>query len=290
MAGGFQVDAFQSDAFQTTHSMSISAVEQQDAASFAVSATTSISFAASENPDTASFTVGAKTTVAISATENPDTVSLTSAIIGYAQFAAVEADDTAEIVVRSSDKRFLEFEAFEAFSDTASVVVYATVDVSFGLTEEADTAAFGLDAKTKVSVTAVETYPDVASFELGSKTTAHIDATEAPDVAAFGVSSVTLVQLSAVEYDDTASFDLDARTQVWIDALENSDSAGFRAFFFPHFDGDAYVVPVPFENSAVVIPPSQAIAPIAAEATTGYIPDEWQRVDVDQTRGERRKD
>lgn len=204
----------------------------------------------------------------IDVTEQQDTASFSASAWTSASFTVSEAQDTASFAADA--KTYVSFAIVEA-SDHADFAAGIVGTATFALTDQPDTASFKVRSADKrfVEFDLVEPNPDTAQFDASSTTTAYFELQENSDTASFTSTSTTY-----------ASFAL----------VEPSDVASFRSFHFFYDDSDAHVIVVPFQPSRVDLLPGIQATPIAPQSSTGYIPDEWQRVDVDQHAGARRKE
>lgn len=170
----FDNGAFYDQAFYTppvVRSLTLSASEAQDTASFALAARTNVTLAGNEAQDTASFDLAARTDASLAATEAPDTASFSLGSTLIIALAATEA------------------------SDTAAFVLGQTQNASLAATESPDTASFTLAARTGLTLAGNEAR-DTASASIGvyNGVVADLHVSEAPDTASFSVKrTFTLV-------------------------------------------------------------------------------------------------
>jgi hypothetical protein len=143
-----------------------------------------------------------------------------------------------------------------------------------------------VSSKTNVTFVVTEG-ADIAAFNIISRTQLHFAISEGPDVASFNTTSINKLTFSIAEGADVADFLMKTGIELSLDAVEGADIISFRTWAgdFTLGDADYIIVPqelqmatVPFANYQTEVPPVQ---------DQSDIKDEWQRIDIDQTRGRR---
>lgn len=171
-------------------------------------------------------------------------------------------------------------EAFQA--DTFQTTVIA----SFNLLEGADVASFNVTSTTLATFNILEG-PDVAHFDVTARTYVSFNILEGPDVAHFNVTSTTLATFNIHEGPDVPYFEALTGAQFSFDLTEGPDVAHFRTWAGDFTLGDADYIVVPYELRASAVPQEVTEINIRPEDVKSNLQDEWQRIDVDQTRGRR---
>lgn len=173
-------------------------------------------------------------------------------------------------------------DAFQADAFEANVLA------QFTLTEGPDVAAFTTTSTTILGFDITEG-PDVAAFNVTARTYLSFTISEGPDVAAFDVTSRTLLQFTVTEGPDIPAFNVLTGAMFSFDLVEGPDIPAFRTWTGDFTLGDADYIVVPYELQTASVPYDNTQTELLPDDTTSEVPDEWQRVDVDQTRGRRKK-
>lgn len=220
-------------------------------------------FAVTEGADLSAFSVTSTTSLSFNISEGPDTAYFVAvADTGGVGEDAFQADafmgDTFQTHIEAG------FNIFEG-ADLADFDVTSTTYTSFNVTEGPDVAAFNVVARTYVSFNILEG-PDVADFDVTSTTQLSFNITEGPDIPHFAVLTGAMFSFHITEGPDIPSF------RTW--------TGDFTL-------GDADYIVVPYELRTSSVPYDAAQIDIRPEDTKSNLQDEWQRIDVDQTRGRR---
>lgn len=173
-------------------------------------------------------------------------------------------------------------DAFQADAFEANVLA------QFALTEGPDVASFNVTSTTQLSFNISEG-PDLAAFAVIARTYVLFDVLEGPDVAAFNVTSTTQLSFNISEGPDIPSFNVLTGARLSFNLVEGPDIASFRTWRGDFTLGDADYIVVPYENKMALVPFDNTQTELMPSDDITSLPDEWQRVDVDQTRGRRKK-
>lgn len=169
-------------------------------------------------------------------------------------------------------------------SDQPSFSVGVTTKVTFTITENQDLAAFAAAASTITGFNILEAL-DTAYFEAtaNDKVYVEFELLEAMDTASFSTHVRHVIEFDLVEAADVLVADVVSTTYAGFDIFEIPDRAYFRSIAAFFDVGDADFIYVPPQADVISIPPVTD-ATVAAERQTSLVPDEWQRIDVDETR------
>ena len=164
----------------------------------------------------------------------------------------------------------------------------ANILAQFALVEGPDLAEFYTTSTTQFSFNIAEG-EDLAAFAVIARTYVSFNISEGPDLAAFDLTSTTQFSFDIVEGPDIPAFNVLTGARFSFDLVEGPDVPLFRVWHGDFTLGDADYIVVPYENKTALVPFDNAQTELMPSDDTTSLPDEWQRVDVDQTRGRRKK-
>ncbi len=195
--------------------------------------------------------------------------------------------------------------------DQAAFSGTVTTKVTYTITENKDLAAFAAAASTIAGFDILEAN-DTATFDVHAldKRYVEFELLEAIDTATFETHVRHVVEFDLAEAPDVLVVEMTSTTYAGFDIAEIPDGAYFRSFaaFFAIGDADFIYVPhelnvvsvspndsagedapmyVTPETNEVLLPPIPDVT-LADEKQETSVPDEWQRMDVDETRTTRK--
>lgn len=159
-------------------------------------------------------------------------------------------------------------------------------EIDLAIVEGADVVVINVTSTTLASF-AVTEGADIAAFTTTSTTKVNFDIAEGADVAAFNVTSRTILTFSVAEGHDVASFHALTGALLHFAISEGADVFAGRVWQGDFTLGDADYIVVPLENRVALVPGDISVIQVANDGQYTNVPDEWQRIDIDQTRGRR---